>query len=97
MFSDQFLADLRQTIRTAVADAIAESLHDSDSQSRSPATPTQLQYCEAEAAQLLGMRKHQLRDARLDGLIAGYLVRGRIYYAADELRRFCREMQGNEV
>lgn len=47
-----------------------------------------LAYTEAEAAELLGLKKHQLRDARYRGEVAA-VRRGKSYlYSADELRRF---------
>jgi hypothetical protein len=47
-----------------------------------------LAYTEPEAAQLLGIERHNLRDARLRGELMGSRVGKRILYSTDELRRF---------
>ncbi|MEM9753917.1 MAG: helix-turn-helix domain-containing protein [Planctomycetota bacterium] len=44
-----------------------------------------LAYPESEAAQLLGIAAHQLRDARLRGEITATKAGGRIAYERDEL------------
>jgi hypothetical protein len=47
-----------------------------------------LGYPEAEAAGLLGLRPHVLRDCRLRGEINGRLVGKKIVYSRTELLRF---------
>ncbi len=47
-------------------------------------------YTEAEAAELLGVPAHVLRDARLRGEITGKRLGKKVIYAADELRAFAR-------
>lgn len=47
-----------------------------------------LAYPEAEAAMLLGVARHVLRDARLRGEIKATRIGKRIVYARDELLRF---------
>jgi len=47
-----------------------------------------LGFPEAEAAALLGVRSHVLRDARLRGEISGRLIGKKIIYARAELLRF---------
>ncbi len=47
-----------------------------------------LAYPEAEAAALLGIRPHVLRDARLRGEISGRLAGKKIIYARSELLWF---------
>jgi hypothetical protein len=51
-----------------------------------------LAYSEAEAARLLSLRPHQLRDARLDGRITASQVTGRrIRYSREDLLRYLTE------
>jgi hypothetical protein len=50
-----------------------------------PESDTRLAYTEAEAAKLLGIATHQLRDARLRGEIFATRVGGRIGYERTEL------------
>jgi hypothetical protein len=49
-----------------------------------------LAYSEAEAAAILGVRRHVLRDARLRGEVAGSRVGKRVLYERDELIEFLR-------
>jgi hypothetical protein len=49
-----------------------------------------LAYSEAEAACLLGVAKHTLRDLRLRGEITGVKVAGRAFYERSELLDFLR-------
>ena len=51
-----------------------------------------LAYSEAEAARLLGLRQHQLRDARLAGTISCSQITGRrIRYTREDLLRYLAE------
>jgi hypothetical protein len=50
-----------------------------------------LGYSEPEAAALLGVERHVLRDARLRGEIAARKIGKRIIYERDELIRFLRK------
>ncbi|MCH8042804.1 MAG: helix-turn-helix domain-containing protein [Planctomycetes bacterium] len=52
-----------------------------------------LAYPAPEAAALLGVRPHVLRDARLRGEITGSRVGKRILYAHDELLAFLRRQR----
>jgi Helix-turn-helix domain len=52
-----------------------------------------LAYSEPEAAALLSVRPHVLRDARLRGEIAGFKLGKGIRYAREELLRFLRKHQ----
>jgi hypothetical protein len=45
-------------------------------------------YSESEAAELLGMRKCVLRDARLRGEVKAKRIGKSMYYSRDELHRF---------
>jgi hypothetical protein len=47
-----------------------------------------LGYTEAEAATLIGVAKHVLRDCRLRGEIHGKPVGRKVVYSRDELARF---------
>ncbi len=49
-----------------------------------------LGFTEAEAAELIGVARHTLRDCRLRGEIEGRLVGKKIVYSRDELLRFLR-------
>ena len=51
-----------------------------------------LAFSEAEAARLLGLRDHQLRDARLAGKIAASQITGRrIRYTREDLFRYLQQ------
>ena len=72
--------ELRPLVRAVVAEALAElerlkKIHDG-----------RLAYTEAEAASMLGLNQHQLRDLRLDGKI-GYsrIVGNKIRYMLQNL------------
>ena len=52
-----------------------------------------LAFPEAEAAALLGIRPHVLRDARLRGELAGSRVGKKVIYERDELLRFLRQQR----
>jgi Helix-turn-helix domain len=49
-----------------------------------------LGFPEAEAAALIGVPRHVLRDCRLRGEISGRLVGKKIIYAREEVERFLR-------
>ena len=52
-----------------------------------------LAFTEPEAAALLSLKPHQLRDCRLRGELAGSKVGKRILYERDELLRFLRQQR----
>jgi hypothetical protein len=54
-----------------------------------------LAYSEAEAAALLGVRRHVLRDARLRRELDGAKVGKRIMYTREELLRFLGRQPAN--
>ena len=75
-FSD---ADLREIVVPIVAEVVASvQSHPLDSNE-------QLAYLEPDAAKILGIASHQLRDARLRGEIVSTKVGGRIGYERSEL------------
>jgi hypothetical protein len=76
------IPDLRPVIRAAVV-AVLDELRATDAM-----LGDRLAYPEAEAADLLGVPRHVLRDCRLRGEIVGRLVGKRILYSREELRRF---------
>lgn len=78
--------DLRPVIDAAVRSAL-------DQQQAEAATlnPDRISYYEPEAAQLVGIPSHVLRDARLRGEIVGSRIGKRIVYERAELLRFIRE------
>lgn len=68
--------DLQPIVRSVVAEVLAQT---------APLQSDRLAYPEPEAAALLGIRAHQLRDARLRGEIVSTKVGGRIGYERTEL------------
>jgi len=71
--------DIRPIIEIAVSEALRKIEGD---RSR---IPRRLGYLEAEAAALLGVKQHVLRDARLNGEIEATKIGGRIGYEHSEL------------
>lgn len=72
--------DLRPLATTLVAEALAQLRADDAKLGE------RLAYSEPEAAQLIGLESHQLRDERLRGRIsASQIVGRRIRYARDDL------------
>lgn len=55
---------------------------------------TKLAYSEPEAAALLSIKPHVLRDARLRGELAGSRVGKSIRYERDEILRYLHKMRG---
>ena len=76
--------DLRPLVERVVVETV-ERLSDERAQ-----LGNRLGYPEAEAAALLGVARHTLRDCRLRGEIAARLVGKRMVYSRDELVRFLR-------
>jgi len=87
MLIDQ--AALREFVASVVSETVAKLQAD-----QSAAGET-LAIDEAEAARLLGMKRHQLRDERLKGRIRASRVCGgkRILYSRDDLREYLRKHQ----
>ena len=54
---------------------------------------SRLAYTESEAAALLGIPRHVLRDARLRGEIRAALVGKRLLYTTQSLRQFLAERE----
>ncbi len=54
---------------------------------------SRLAYTESEAASLLGIPRHVLRDARLRGEIRASLVGKRLLYTTESLRQFLAERE----
>ncbi|MEQ8846704.1 helix-turn-helix domain-containing protein [Botrimarina sp.] len=75
-------ADLRDLVREILAEATAAEVDLERSE--------RLAYPEKEAAALLGIPSHALRDARLRGEVVGTRVGGRIGYERTELVRYLR-------
>lgn len=72
--------DLRDLVREAVAQVLAEL------EARRPDLDGRLAYSEAEAADLLGLKHHQLRDLRLAGKVEfSRVVGARIRYTTAQL------------
>ena len=76
------------TLRPLVELVVAAALEQLDAQRQQ--VGGKLAYTEPEAAALLCLRPHVLRDARLRGEIAGSRVGKRILYEHAELLRFLR-------
>jgi hypothetical protein len=74
---------LRPLVRAVVAEVLA-SLEAANAR-----LPDRLAYSEAEAARLLGLNPHQLRDERLRGRVAASkIVGGRIAYTRADLEAY---------
>lgn len=69
-------AELRPVVEAVVAEVLRAMPVGNDGR---------LAYLESEAAELLGLRSHQLRDARLRGEITATKIGGRIGYEKNEL------------
>ncbi len=80
-FSD---ADLQPLVEQIINATLAQL------QTDQAALGDKLAFTEPEAAALLSLKPHQLRDARLRGEITGCRVGKRILYERDELLRFLR-------
>ena len=80
-------ADLRPVIQQIVAATLVQI------QSDEAKLGDRLAYTEPQAAAILGIRPHVLRDARLRGEISGSRVGKRILYERDELLRFLRQQR----
>ena len=81
LFDDAVLRPLIERVVGAVLDRL-------DSQRE--AIGERIAYSEAEAAALLGVQRHVLRDARLRGELSGSRVGKGIRYEREELLRFLR-------
>ena len=81
--------DLRPLVRAVVAEVMAELER---AEVQVPAD--KLAYSEAEAASLLSLLPHQLRDERRRGRIAAsQVVGGRVRYTAEALREYLADRQ----
>ena len=74
--------DLRPLIQTVVAEVLAQSVTDKAKLNG------RLGYTEPEAAALLGVARHTLRDCRLRGEISARMVGRRYIYSRDSLLKF---------
>jgi excisionase family DNA binding protein len=81
----QDIAELRPVI-TAVVEQVLEHVHQRECKLENG----RLAYNEAEAAALLGIARHVLRDARLKGEIQGSRIGRKVLYSRDELVAFLR-------
>lgn len=79
------IADLRPLIDAAVR-ATLEQLAETDR----AVDPGRIGFTEPEAAALLGVERHALRDARLRGEVSASKIGKRLIYARDELLEFLR-------
>ena len=84
-FDDVLLQPLIERIVATVLDRL---------QGEQDALRHKLAYTEAEAASLLGIQRHVLRDARLRGELAGSRVGKRILYERQELLGYLRRQRG---
>lgn len=78
--------EIEKLIDSAVTKAVAATL-DINPQ----LTKNRLAYSEPEAASLLGVKFHVLRDARLSGQISATRVGGRLAYMHDDLMTYLEE------
>lgn len=78
---------LRALVKVVVEEVVVELDRD-----RAALPPDRLAYSEAEAAGLLGLQQHQLRDERRRGRVAYHRVVGnRVAYSPDDLLAYLRE------
>jgi hypothetical protein len=81
-------ADLRPLVLEVTRELLA--------QNASAILPTErIGYPEREAAQLIGVKWHVLRDARLRGEVRGKFVGKRIVYERGELLRYLADQEGS--
>jgi len=80
-------SDLRPLVESVIAFAL-EKLEDERRQ-----LGEKLAHSEPDAAALLSVKPHVLRDARLRGEIAGFRLGKGIRYARDELLRFLHRQE----
>ena len=80
-------ADLRPVIEQIVAATLVQI------QSEEAKLGDKLAYTEPQAAMILNIKPHVLRDARLRGEVSGSRVGKRILYERDELLRFLRQQR----
>lgn len=85
VFDDDTLRRIARPLIEEVAAAIGTRSGDAD----------RLAYTEAEAAKLLGIATHQLRDARLRHEITATKVGGRIGYERTELLAYLARNRSN--
>lgn len=76
-------SDLRPIVEAVVAQTLQAIRESAD-----PIDGQRLAYSESEAAAVLGVRPHVLRDARLRGEITATKIGGRIGYEVGELRNY---------
>ncbi len=82
-------------LRDLVADVVRETLAAIEAEHRQ-VPGDRLAYSESEAARLLGLNVHQLRDERLRGRVAASVVVGkRIRYLRDDLLVYLRRGRVN--
>ena len=81
--------NLRPLIQSVVTETLAAA-----EQAQAKLPEERLAYTESEAAALIGIASHVLRDARLRGEIVGTKVGKRIVYEQDELIKF---LVGNRI
>lgn len=79
--------ELRPIIRAATV-AILEEIKPLDAR-----LMDRFAYTEKEAAQLLGVPQHVLRDARYRGELSGKRLGKKVMYSPDELRRFWESLE----
>src|SRR4051794_7530509 len=78
---------LRELVREVAVQVVAELDRD-----KASLPAGRLCFPEAEAAPMLGLQQHQLRDERLRGRIAYHRVVGnRVMYSRDDLLAYLRE------
>ena len=84
-FDDALLRPLIERIVATVLDRL---------QGEQEVLRDKLAYTEAQAAALLGIERHVLRDARLRGELVGSRVGKRILYEREELLGYLRRQRG---
>jgi hypothetical protein len=83
-------ADMLPLMKAALAEVMAKLETDAALLGASD----QLAYDEPRAADLLGCRRHVLRDARKAGLVKAARIGRGVYYRRSELLRFLQQQEG---
>lgn len=79
-------------LRPVIVETIREMLEQIDAE-RARLVGNRLAYGEAEAAGLLGLNRHQLRDCRLRGEVKGVKIGKAILYKREDLELLLRRNQ----
>jgi hypothetical protein len=80
-------------LRPVIQDALTAIMDRMASDAAMLGASEQLAYSEERAAELLGCRRHVLRDARQAGLVKAARIGRSVYYRRSELLRFLQQQE----